>query len=210
MGTYQVKKIKNGEFQVLGPEGQMYQITGASCSCPGFQYRGVCKHLKMVPAEQRFPREFVDQIVNELKATWIDKAVRWEVAGSYRRLKKDVGDIDLLVLMDERNYNQMKLDLANNFQISIIMSGSSIFRFMYGGIQLDITRVEDEFVWSFYLLYRTGSKENNINMRARAKVLGCCLSEKGLFFNDGTRVDVWTEQAVYEFLGLQYLRLEER
>jgi hypothetical protein len=41
---FTVKKASN-EHTVIGSKGQTYTVTAESCTCPGFTYRGTCKHM---------------------------------------------------------------------------------------------------------------------------------------------------------------------
>jgi len=58
--------------------------------------------------------------------------------------------------------------------------------------------------WITYLLYLTGSKDNNVEMRAKAKSLGLLLNQNGLFMKNKKRISVKSEEDVYKKLGMVY------
>jgi len=132
---------------------------------------------------------------------------RIEIAGSIRRRKRWVNDIDLvLVLKDPWDFHAELMKIGQ-----IKMSGKKIMRVMVGSTQVDIY-VADEETWSTLLLIRTGSKENNIRLCSRAKDLGWHLaaSGDGLFNEKEERIAGDSEISIYNALGLPYQRPEER
>ncbi len=129
------------------------------------------------------------------------------VAGSVRRKKPLVNDIDLVLVPDDLwNLNAELMKLGQ-----LKMSGPKIMRFMIGNVQLDIY-VADEKTWATLLLIRTGSAENNIRLATLAKKRGWRLaaSGDGLFNENEERIAGDTEESIYEALGLPYQRPEER
>lgn len=60
------------------------------------------------------------------------------------------------------------------------------------------------------ILYATGSKENNISMRAKAKKMGMMLNQEGLHDNKGNLINIKTEQGYYNALGMKYLEPHQR
>ena len=124
-----------------------------------------------------------------------------EVAGSIRRRKPWVNDIDLvLVPSDLWNLHHEVMGLGQ-----MRMSGSKIMRVMVGSTQVDVY-VADEDTWATLLLIRTGSAENNIRLATLAKKRGWRLaaSGDGLFDETGKRIAGDTEESIFEALGLPY------
>ena len=133
-----------------------------------------------------------------------------EVAGSIRRRKAIVHDIDLVLIpSDPWNLESEVLALARPFQPKL--SGEKLKRFDYNGAQIDLYYASPE-TWSTLLLIRTGSKENNIRLCSRAKDMGWHLaaSGDGLFNETGRRIAGDTEISIYNALGLPFQRPEER
>ena len=130
-----------------------------------------------------------------------------EVAGSIRRRKPQVRDIDL-VLFPKDLWN-LQAELMKLGQLK--MSGKKIMRVMVGGIQVDVY-VADEATWATLLLIRTGSTLNNIRLCSRAKDMGWHLaaSGDGLFNEKEERIAGDSEISIYNALGLPYQRPEER
>jgi DNA polymerase (family 10) len=132
---------------------------------------------------------------------------RIAVAGSVRRQKPMVNDIDLVLIPNDLwslHGELMKLG-------QLKMSGQKIMRVMIGNTQVDIY-VADEDTWATLLLIRTGSKESNIRLCSRAKDMGWHLaaSGDGLFNEKGERIAGDSEISIYNALGLPYQRPEER
>ena len=132
---------------------------------------------------------------------------RIEVAGSIRRKKRQVNDIDLvLVPNDLWNLHHEIMRLGQ-----VRMSGNKIMRVMASNTQVDIY-IADEATWATLLLIRTGSAENNIRPATLAKKRGWHLaaSGDGLFNERGERIAGDTEESIYQALGLPYQEPEER
>jgi len=132
---------------------------------------------------------------------------RIEIAGSVRRKKPTVNDIDfVLIPSDLWNLQHEIMGLGQ-----VRMSGSKIMRVMVGLVQVDLYIASPE-TWATLLLIRTGSAENNIRLATLAKKRGWHLaaSGDGLFDEEGRRIAGDTEKSIYEALGLPYQRPEER
>ena len=130
-----------------------------------------------------------------------------EIAGSIRRKKPTVNDIDLVLIpSDLWNLNAEVKKLGQ-----VKMSGQKIMRIMMGNTQLDIY-VAREDTWATLLLIRTGSEENNIRLASKAKKQGWHLaaSGEGLFNEAGERIAGDTEYSIYKALGLRWQLPEER
>ena len=132
---------------------------------------------------------------------------RIEVAGSVRRKKPQVHDIDfVLIPSDPWKLHSEILKLGQ-----VRMSGSKVTRVMAGSVQLDLY-FADEKTWATLLLIRTGSAENNRRLCSRAKEMGWRLhaAGSGLFNERVERIAGDTEESIYGALGLPYQRPEER
>ena len=132
---------------------------------------------------------------------------RIEVAGSVRRKKPQVNDIDLVLIPNDL-WN-LHAELTKIGQLK--MSGSKILRLMASNTQIDIY-IADEQTWATLLLIRTGSAGNNIRLATLAKKRGWHLaaSGDGLFDEKGERIAGDTELSIYQALGLHYQEPEER
>ncbi|MBA7676638.1 hypothetical protein ES703_84882 [subsurface metagenome] len=130
-----------------------------------------------------------------------------EVAGSIRRKKPQVKDIDLVLVPRDRDALDRRLMQLGKLK----MSGLKLARIQMEEITLDVYYATPE-TWATLLLIRTGSKENNIHLCAVAKRKGWHLaaSGDGLFNERGERIAGDTEESIYQALGMPYQRPEGR
>jgi DNA polymerase (family 10) len=135
-------------------------------------------------------------------------AIRSLVAGSIRRHRETVKDIDLLVSAREPD-GIMELFTTLPRVATVVAKGktkSSVV--LKSRINADLRVVGDE-EFPFAVNYFTGSKEHNTEMRARAKKMGFKLNEYGLFEGEKL-IPCRDEAAIYEKLGLAYIPPELR
>lgn len=132
---------------------------------------------------------------------------RIEVAGSVRRQKPVVKDIDLVLITRDRRSLDMELMRMGKYKIA----GMKVARIEMESITLDIYFATPE-TFATLLLIRTGSAENNIRLATRAKRKGWRLaaSGEGLFNEKGERIAGDSEESIYAALGLPYRHPEER
>ena len=131
-----------------------------------------------------------------------------ELAGSFRRRRESVGDLDLLVSGGDAE-QVMRAFTSHESVADVLGHGDtkSSVR-LTTGLQVDL-RVVPEASFGAALLYFTGSKEHNIELRKLAIERGWSLNEYGL--TQGERVvAARTEQDVYQALGLAWIPPELR
>jgi DNA polymerase (family 10) len=152
-----------------------------------------------------------NSIVEELKK--LDEVVQISPAGSIRRKKETIGDIDILVTV-KRGKEQKVMDRFTHLPIvkEVLASGvtkSSIIT--EEGIQVDL-RVVDPNQYGAALQYFTGSKEHNIALRELANKKKLTISEYGVFKVGEKEKPIAgkTEEEVYRVLGLDYIPPELR
>ncbi len=132
---------------------------------------------------------------------------RIEVAGSIRRRKPLVNDIDIVLIpSDPWNLTGEIARLG-----AVTAHGAKIQRVQHQGVWIDLYMATPE-TWATLLLIRTGSKENNIRLCSLAKRKGCHLAANGdgLFDETGKRVAGDSEESIYQALGLSYQKPEDR
>jgi DNA polymerase (family 10) len=149
----------------------------------------------------------VDQIVKKLKE--VDSVSRVATAGSYRRMKETVGDLDILVESND-NRKVMKKFTAFSEVKKVLESGETKTSVVVEGfdIQMDL-RVVPKRSFGAALMYFTGSKDHNVRIRSLALKRGLKVNEYGVFRND-TMVAGKTEEEIYKFLNLQFIPPEIR
>ena len=131
-------------------------------------------------------------------------------AGSIRRMKETVGDIDVLVAADD---GPAVMAAVRELPIvtEVIGSGETKTSVMTtSGRQADVRVVSPE-CWGAALQYFTGSAEHNVHVREIAKARGLKVSEYGVFrIEDGERLACATEAEVYAALGMAVMPPEVR
>ena len=157
--------------------------------------------------------EQAKQIANNIKEILTPYCDRIEIAGSIRRRKPIVHDIDIVLIEKPESALIIPSILATIGTLTL--NGSKIKRLHYGdsndSIDIDIyfaTSVS----WATLLLIRTGSKENNIRLAMAARRKGWQLKANGdgLFNNHGDRIAGDTEQSIYQVLGIPYQEPHDR
>jgi DNA polymerase (family 10) len=132
-------------------------------------------------------------------------------AGSLRRGKDTIGDLDLLVTGSGAG-DALDRFVQHPKTHSVLGKGPNKASIQYGldGIQVDLRALPHE-SYGAAMQYFTGSKEHNILLRSRALKLGLTLNEYGLVrLDDETRVAGETEEEVYAALGLAWIPPELR
>ncbi|MFE9094730.1 DNA polymerase/3'-5' exonuclease PolX [Streptomyces sp. NPDC007264] len=151
-------------------------------------------HIAMDPAED---------IVAELSR--VTGCRRCTYAGSLRRMKETIGDIDVLVAADRsRPFMDALSELPSTAEVIAHGEKKTSIRTVKG-VQVDL-RVLPPDSWGAGLQYFTGSKAHNIRTRTIAIRHGFKLSEYGLFEADsGKAIASRTEEEVYARLGLPWI-----
>ncbi|QDT44340.1 DNA polymerase/3'-5' exonuclease PolX [Gimesia alba] len=147
-----------------------------------------------------------DEIIHDLGE--LDSVQQISEAGSCRRRKETVGDLDILVTSSQPNE---VMDALENHELvkAVLARGETKQRVrLNSGLELDL-RVVPEESYGAALLYFTGSKEHNIVLRRRSQDKGLKLNEYGLFKKDKL-VSGKTEEEVYKKLGLPWIPPEIR
>ncbi|HLG97776.1 MAG TPA: DNA polymerase/3'-5' exonuclease PolX [Bryobacteraceae bacterium] len=134
-----------------------------------------------------------------------------EAAGSLRRGKETIGDLDLLVTGPGAG-EALERFVSHPKAHNVLGKGANKASIQYGleGLQVDLRALAHE-SYGAAMQYFTGSKEHNIVLRSRALKLGLTLNEYGLFrLESQERVAGETEEEVYKQLGLEWIPPELR
>lgn len=129
-------------------------------------------------------------------------------AGSVRRMKETIGDIDYLVAASDPEPVMDFFTKMPEVQEVIGRGPAKAFVRLAGGIDADLLVVPEE-SWGSALQYFTGSKEHSVELRKIAIAKGLRLNEWGVFKGE-KRVAGATEEEVYRALGLQWVPPEMR
>jgi DNA polymerase (family X) len=138
-------------------------------------------------------------------------------AGSLRRGRESVGDLDLLLTMRPGSDKQKYVDLVCGHILKypgidqVLAHGENKVSVLLGnGLQVDVRLLEKD-SFGAALLYFTGSKEHNVVLRGRARDMGWTLNEYALTtLKGGKFVAGKTEEEIYAKLKLDYIEPELR
>jgi DNA polymerase (family 10) len=137
-------------------------------------------------------------------------------AGSLRRGKETVGDLDLLVTLGKKHTAKSVEAIAKHIlafpeiEQTLAHGENKVSFLLKNGLQVDVRLLEKE-SYGAALLYFTGSKEHNISLRSRALKMGYTLNEYALSTLKGERpVARATEEEIYAKLKLDYIPPELR
>ena len=205
---YDKLQIKNlTEFEKAAAEGRLRNV-------PGFTERKEHDILKRI---EFFKKGKGRRIIGEIypRAKQIEERLlkiegvkRAIVAGSLRRMKETIGDIDYLVIADDPE-KVIEFFVKMPEVDEIIGKGpAKAFVRLAGGVDADLLVVPKE-SWGSALQYFTGNKEHSVELRKIAIAKGLRLNEWGVFKGDA-RVAGATEEEVYRSMGLQWIPPEMR
>lgn len=131
-----------------------------------------------------------------------------ELAGSYRRRRETVGDLDIVVACSDGAALMNRLIAYTDIDEIVSHGHTRSTVILGGGLQIDVRAVERD-SFGAALLYFTGSREHNIALRQRAVDRGWKLNEYGLFDGD-TAIAGADEEGIYRALGLVWVAPELR
>lgn len=189
-----IKKSRLNEIHGFGPKLQQNILTA----------------LSKPAAAKRFKLLFAEAEASAL-VEWLGRGLdggRVIVAGSFRRRRDTVGDLDILVTTTHGSAVGDRLARYENTAKVLAHGPSRTTVVLRSGIQVDLRVVEDE-SYGAALMYFTGSKAHNIALRNLANEHGWKLNEYGLFDED-RRIGGETEEEIYKKLGLQFVPPELR
>lgn len=156
-----------------------------------------------------FGKRVADELIAYLaEGPGVDKI---STAGSLRRGKETIGDLDLLVTGPGAPA-ALERFVAHPRVHEVLGRGENkaSVRFGLEGLQVDLRALPHE-SYGAAMQYFTGSKEHNITLRTRALKLGLTLNEYGLFRLEGNeRVAGESEEEVYGKIGLEWIPPELR
>ena len=205
-------KLKIKSLEELGSLASKHKLSGL----PGIKAKteeNILKGLAMLkkglerqPLGKVLPiaQDIVDQLRKKAPLTRID------IAGSLRRWKDTIKDIDILALSDEPK-KVMEIFVKLPDMRDVLMQGptkSSVIT--KDNLQVDL-RVVDKESYGAALAYFTGSKEHNVRLREMAVKKGLTINEYGIFrVRDNKKLGGEHEEDAYKILGLQYVPPEMR
>lgn len=221
------------EIQGLGPKKikAMYDGLGvdsleklkAACEdgrvagLPGFGEKTQAKILEGMAANEKYADRFLYGSIGNLVEGILEtlrlhpEISQAAVAGSYRRAKETVGDLDFLVATKEGALVCKDFTTLPQVDAVIACGDTKASVRLKNGMHCDLRAVRNE-EFPFALVYFTGSKEHNVALRSLALKKGWSLNEYGLNPVDEStqRPEVFDEKDIYRALGLQFIEPELR
>ena len=140
----------------------------------------------------------------------LNKIDKVSLAGSLRRMKETIGDVDILASSDYADEVMDYFVGYDNVQRVLLKGSTKTSVLLNDNLQVDLRVVKKE-SYGAALQYFTGSKEHNVKMRGIAIKKGFKLNEYGLFNKETDKYIVGRdEKEVYNKLGLSYVEPELR
>ncbi|GAB4166707.1 MAG: DNA polymerase/3'-5' exonuclease PolX [Terrimicrobiaceae bacterium] len=223
---FELQGLGGKKIKVLYDSLGVHSITSLERAChdgsvaalPGFGEKTAANLLKAIDHRKRHAGQFLlDQampLAEALLAGLRDHPAvnQVEIAGSYRRRKPVVRDLDFIVSTKEPAA-VIEYFATHDVVESVLAKGATKASVLVrGGIQCDLRAVSGA-EYPFALGYFTGSKEHNIRMRSRALERGWTLNEYRLAVErEGADPppEVRTETDLYTALGLEFIPPELR
>ncbi len=151
---------------------------------------------------------YAEEIANALSR--LPQVQNVDLAGSVRRRKETVGDLDILVASTEPGPVMEAFVSLPGAEEVILQGETKTSLRLKSGIQVDLRVLEPE-SYGAALHYFTGSKQHNIAIRDRGKRHGLKISEYGVFREaDGARIGGRGEAEVFQAVGLPFIPPELR
>jgi DNA polymerase (family X) len=173
------------------------------------QVRNALKERQAEPEKRMLYSEAARIVANLLEHLRKSRAVAaLEVAGSFRRRRDTVGDLDILAVSSEPGA-VMKQMIAYSGVKETLGSGETKTSVMLSdGLQVDL-RVVERKSYGAAIMYFTGSKAHNVHLRRIAQGKHLLLNEYGLFKGEKAIAGA-DEKGVYRALGLEWIEPELR
>jgi len=149
-----------------------------------------------------------ESVVEELRR--LKGVTRIDVAGSCRRMKETIGDIDILVISRSPEKIMEAFTKMKSVADVIARGGTKSSVLLRAGIQVDLRVLRKE-NYGAALHYFTGSQDHNVIIRDRGKRRGLRVSEYGVFnVETAERLGGETEDEIFSALGLPFIPPELR
>ena len=206
------------DLQAAAETGRLRSLRGLSARTETIVLEGIAR-LSSTPDRMHLHRAAatIDGVMAALGGT--PGLISLEPAGSFRRMKESIGDLDILA---ETTDGPGLIERFTTMGVVERVIGKGAYKAavrLLRGPQVDLM-VMPPGTAGTYRVHFTGSKEHNVRLRERARDQGWSLSEKGfqrigedgepLTGSDAELRTFATEAEVYDFLGLAYIEPELR
>lgn len=173
----------------------------------------ILQGLEQRTSEQRTKLAVVEEVAKSL-TEYLDASNATKkimVAGSYRRRKETVGDLDILVTCRQGSQEKVMTRFVEYDDVEQVVSQGKTRStvILRSGLQVDLRAVA-AVSYGAALHYFTGSKAHNIAVRKMGQKKNLKINEYGVFDNRDKRIAGKTEEEVYEKVDLPYIEPEMR
>jgi len=166
--------------------------------------------LKRTEGRRFFPEGWIlaDSLLTTLRS--MPGVLRAEIAGSLRRARETISDLDLLVAANDPD--AICREFAHLPQVNEVVAqgGTKTSVRVRSGMEVDLRAVKPESfgaAWQYF----TGSQAHNVQLRGRSERMGRLkINEYGVFREDGTKIAGETEEEVYAAVGCAWIAPELR
>ena len=214
LGPKRVQRLYQ-DLDVQTPE-QLYRAArdGRLRALPGFGEKSELNILQGVEAHLKRPGRYKLAIAAQYArayAEYLSQGAgvgRVALAGSFRRMRETVGDLDILVTAAAPAQAMQRFVAFPEVRQVLSRGATRASVVLHSGIQVDVRVVAEE-CYGAALHYFTGSKSHNIAVRRLGQARGLKINEYGVF-RGAKRIAGETEESVYAAVGLPYIPPELR
>ena len=166
--------------------------------------------LKRTEGRRFFPEGWIlaDSLLTSLRS--MPGVLRAEIAGSVRRARETISDLDLLVAANDPDAICREFALLPQVDEVVAQGGTKTSVRVRSGMEVDLRAVKPESfgaAWQYF----TGSQAHNVQLRGRSERMGKLkINEYGVFREDGTKIAGETEEEVYAAVGCAWIAPELR
>ena len=167
-------------------------------------------------AEKKYPYAKAFKIASEVVEQLRPHCIRIEIAGSIRRKKPEVKDIEIVAIPKPYSIGLFESGIASVVNRWEKVKGDMMYektkytqRILPEGIKLDLFLVE-EGNWGSQLAIRTGSADYSRYVLAREWMRNGFKSEGGYLYRDGEKYEVREEKDLFRMIGVAFVKPEKR
>ncbi|MHA1267474.1 MAG: DNA polymerase/3'-5' exonuclease PolX [Candidatus Helarchaeota archaeon] len=205
------EKLKIQSLKDLEKAAQSHRIQRIKGIGPKTE-KAILKGLAELKKPKRYLLGVMRPIAQELYNALQDmpEVKQVSLAGSIRRWKETIRDIDILVTSDKPEKVMQEFTSLELISRVVAKGETKSTVYVKKDIQVDLRVVEDE-SYGAALLYFTGSKEHNVQFRTMVSQMGYKLNEYGVFLKDTEqKVAGKTEEEIYKMFGMAWIPPELR
>jgi len=197
------------ELEAAALTHRLLRVRGIKAKTEENILKGIAQ-LKRTEGRIYFPEAWIlaDSFLTTLRS--LPGVVRAEIAGSVRRARETVRDLDLLVASNDPEATSRELARLPQVNEVVSQAQTTTTIRVRSGLQVDLRAVKPESFGAAWQQF-TGSQAHNAQLQARAEALGkLTINESGVFAPDGTRIAGTTEEEVYAAIGCAWIPPELR